>query len=707
MREKAAPLDRGKGRRIMKIAFKNLSFDIVDGRVLLKKCGTFVSATGMGIAEVQIAGENKFSHLGVKAVRSSEGARLRYVSHTYDENTLCIVQESPLVRVSVFFTAYGDSNAVRVHTEVKNITRAEITLEEVSAFVACGLEGEKRMPADRLYFTRFTQSHHNECRPIRASFSDLGLFHETWGAQKRIAFANAGSWSTKEELPQGVIENAETGATTLFQIESSAFWYYEISDVDGKYYLWLGSANGTFCGWQKTLAAGESYRTVAVALSFGKSFGEAAENMTKYRRHIAGECSADENLPPIFNEYMHLSWDNPNEERTRKLAPKIAETGVKYYVIDCGWHDEVPANKIYANVGEWKESALRFPHGIRATTDYIRSLGMKAGLWIEPEVVGIDNRKTVEFYGDECFLKRHGKKIAVMDRYFLDFRVKKVRDTMSETIRRMVEDYGADYIKFDYNQDLGIGADGEEGSFGSNLESAADAYLQWADEMRAKFPQVIFETCASGGMRMDYKTLSHFSLISTSDQTNYLKYAYIAANVLSAVLPEQAAVWSYPVDSFGEPNTPFEPTEAWVEANISRERVVFNMINAFLGRMHLASHLELLSAEKFSLVKEGVAYYERLVEIKKSALPYFPKGLCSFGDKEVTCGLKDGNKIYLAVWNLSDEEREIAVPINADIKRAEIAYPAFANNEVSFKNGELKTRLDGKTARFFEIEIQS
>lgn len=151
MREKAAPLDRGKGRRIMKIAFKNLSFDIVDGRVLLKKCGTFVSATGMGIAEVQIAGENKFSHLGVKAVRSSEGARLRYVSHTYDENTLCIVQESPLVRVSVFFTAYGDSNAVRVHTEVKNITRAEITLEEVSAFVACGLEGEKRMPADRLY----------------------------------------------------------------------------------------------------------------------------------------------------------------------------------------------------------------------------------------------------------------------------------------------------------------------------------------------------------------------------------------------------------------------------------------------------------------------------------------------------------------------------------------------------------------------------
>ncbi|MGN1052089.1 MAG: alpha-galactosidase, partial [Candidatus Scatosoma sp.] len=259
----------------------------------------------------------------------------------------------------------------------------------------------------------------------------------------------------------------------------------------------------------------------------------------------------------------------------------------------------------------------------------------------------------------------------------------------------------------DYNQDLGIGADGAERSFAANLESAAEAYLQWADEMRAKFPQVIFETCASGGMRTDYKTLSHFSLVSTSDQTNYLKYAYIAANVLSAVLPEQAAVWSYPVDSFGEPNTPFEPTAAWAEANISRERVVFNMIDAFLGRMHLASHLELLSEEKFSLVKEGVAYYEKLSQIKKTATPIFPKGLCSFGDKEVTCGLKDGNKIYLAVWNLSGEEREIAVPINAKIRRAEIAYPAFANNGVSVESGELKARLNGKTARFFEIEIQA
>ena len=48
---------------------------------------------------------------------------------------------------------------------------------------------------------------------------------------------------------------------------------------------------------------------------------------------------------------------------------------------------------------------------------------------------------------------------------------------------------------------------------------------------------------------MDYETLKHFSIVSTSDQVRDFLYPYIAANVLSAVLPEQAAVWSYPVSS--------------------------------------------------------------------------------------------------------------------------------------------------------------
>jgi alpha-galactosidase len=128
----------------------------------------------------------------------------------------------------------------------------------------------------------------------------------------------------------------------------------------------------------------------------------------------------------------------------------------------------------------------------------------------------------------------------------------------------MVDDYGADYIKLDYNADLGVGTELDCDSFGDGLEQSAVAYLKWIDAIRKKHPDVLFETCASGGNRMDYQTLSHFSIVSTSDQTRYKWYPYIAGNILSAVLPEQAAVWSYPVDSYGEPNVEFTPNFQWV-----------------------------------------------------------------------------------------------------------------------------------------------
>ena len=438
---------------------------------------------------------------------------------------------------------------------------------------------------------------------------------------------------------------------------------------------------------------GESYRTVPVALAFGKTVGEAVRDMTKYRRHIAGHCIADETLPSIFNEYMHLSWDSPSAATTAVYAPVIADMGIEYYVIDCGWHDEEDGNIIYPYVGKWLQSNKRFPSGVRATTDYIRSLGMKAGLWIEPEVIGKKCAEMLDFYDEACFLQRHGKRLCTMGRHFLDYRHPKVVAYMSETIRRMVEDYGADYVKLDYNEDAGIGTDKDALTPGEGLENASNAYLEWIDAMRKRFPSVLFETCSSGGMRMDYATLSHFSIVSTSDQTNYRKYPYIAGNILSAVLPEQAAVWSYPVDTgFGDPNSTFQPTAEWVEENISKEQVVMNMVNSFLGRMHLASHIELLSKEKQSHVRAGVEYYNQIREAKRRGLPYFPCGFTRFGETFVASGFTAEDVLYLAVWNLGGERTQ-TISLNGlggTPTSARVAYP-FENDVSIALQGNLLT----------------
>ena len=202
-------------------------------------------------------------------------------------------------------------------------------------------------------------------------------------------------------------------------------------------------------------------------------------------------------------------------------------------------------------------------------------------------------------------------------------------------------------------------------------------------------------------MRMDYETLKHFSIVSTSDQVRDFLYPYIAANVLSAVLPEQAAVWSYPVSSEsigGEADG----------ASVTAEKVVLNMVNAFLGRMHLASNLTKLSAENFALVKEGVKYSKKLAKIKKTALPYFPLGFTDFSKDTVACGLKANEngkeKLYLAVWVLRGNK--IAVIPVAGAKTANAAYPKNLPTEYDLSCGVLTVKFTGSNAaRFFEIEF--
>ena len=680
----------------MEIKFKNLEFEVCEDNIYLTKFGNVnggrirENMSVYNFAEVQVAGQMKPSHLGVKMALSSEGWKMKYVSHEIKGNVLKIVQKTDIIEACTVFTAYEDSNAVRIFSTYKNISGEAIVLEEASSFCVTGFGVNGIDSAKNLDFYSFTQSHHAECQPRKMSFFDHGMFRGTIESQKRIAFANVGSWSTKERLPQGIIADNEKCEFLMFQIESNNSWYYEIGDKFNEYYLYLG-INLTFNGWSKKLEPNEKYTTVNVAVTFGNSLNGVIGEMTKYRRHICGKSLADETLPAIFNEYMHLSWENPSEKQTAQIAKDIAKSGVEYYVLDCGWHDEQPPEEIFAYVGKWRESKTRFPGGVKKTIDLIHSLGMKAGLWIEPEVVGYKCKEMIDYYGDDCFLKRYGKKICVMRRLFLDFKKEKVRNYLTETIKYMVNGLGADYIKMDYNQDCGVGAENDATSFGEGLEKNAEAYLSWVEEVKAVFPGVLFETCSSGGMRMDYKTLEYFSILSTSDQVDFKKYPYIVSNIFCAVLPEQGAVWSYPVDDRNK--------------KISAEQTIMNMINSCMGRIHLASPLFLLDEECFSLVKEGVEYYKKLNEVKKKTLPYFPAGFSEFGSDSCLFGLmfEEEKKLYLAVWSFV-KDKEITLSFADEIKEAVVGYPSHKNVEYHINGKNLSVKLCGEyAARIFEI----
>ena len=688
-----------KRKNDMEIIFFGIKLEIIEERVFL------TSFNGMRVganSETGVRGKQPFSKVrlaseiyktdGEYCIRKAEEwLSLRYIGHSVCGNVLIVTERSERIEVITKMIAFENCNAIAIEKTIKNISNRVLKLEEAATLILNGVGGgvdESKFT----YFYKFVQSHHVECQPRKISLFDFGFFRSFSGYAKKLSFTNIGSWSTKEELPQGIVENSRNGECLMFQIESNHDWHYELSVAGNDFYLALygnSSLNHRYC---RMLQPDESYRLARAAFCFGSGINSVIEEMTAYRRQIAGRTAADEHLPVIFNEYMHLSWDSPHEEKTKKYARTIANAGAEYYVIDCGWHDDMEDGVwVYPYMGKWEESKKNFPHGLRATTDYIRSLGIKPGLWIEPEIVGVKCKEMLDYYDDDCFLKRNGERICVSDKFILNFRKEKVRTYLSESLRRMIEDYGAEYVKMDYNVDSWF-VDGD-------FEAERKAYLDWVDELHIRFPNVLIETCSSGGMRMDYETLKHFSIVSTSDQTRDWLYPYIAGNILSAILPEQAAVWSYPVSGFNE-----IPTREQVQSEISLEKIALNMVNSMLGRIHLSSDLSLLSNEQFDLVKQGVAYTKKLNEFKRKAIPYFPLGFTDFSQETVACGLKFGKKLHLAVWVLRGNTKAIVPLQNA--KKVYLSYPLTLPTEFSLADDCMTVNFNQtNSARFFEIDF--
>lgn len=123
-------------------------------------------------------------------------------------------------------------------------------------------------------------------------------------------------------------------------------------------------------------------------------------------------------------------------------------------------------------------------------------------------------------------------------------------------------------------------------------------------------------------------------------------YAQISANAATGVAPEQAAVWSYPLEQ-GD-----------------REETIFNMVNAMLLRIHQSGHLAQLSQERFQLVKEGIDCYKQIRKDIKNGHPYWPLGLAKAEDSWMAYGMEapaqEGAKtrtFYLSVWRRGGEQK--------------------------------------------------
>jgi alpha-galactosidase len=679
-------------------------------RLVLLYVGTapFVPATYAGLdtaefspVEVSVSGLNSpEDRMGNEMIHSSLGVLLNYAGYEKAENAdgmqYCFLtkDDSTELSVSLFCQFYTGIPAFRMWTVVKNEGTEPQGLENCTSFSLHGFDRHGKLPyEDKLYVNIIHNGWQKELSWQLYSLPQLGLSRtqkqDRVNSSKLISFSNTGAWSSKEYLPSAILENRETNEYLGWQIEHDGSWHWEIGEHAGCLYLKLAGPTELYAHWYKELKPGEFFASVPVGIVYGKGTAEdAAVVLTRYRRCIRRKNLDDEKLPVIFNDYMNCLSGSPSTAKELPLIDAAAAAGCEYYCIDCGWYS---AGSWWDSVGEWTPSSERFPEGLTYVMDYIRSRGMIPGLWLEIEVMGL-HCKDVPQLPDECFFMRHGKRVCDKSRYQLDFRSSIVRKRATKIVKRLVEEYGAGYIKMDYNIEPGTGTDYDADSPGDGLLEHARSYLSWLDFILKLYPFLVIENCSSGGMRMDYALLSRCSIQSTSDMEDYRMYSTIAANAPLALTPEQAAVWSYPMKD-GD-----------------TEETVFNMVNVLMLRVHQSGFLFALDDKRKSLVKEAVCYYKKIRDDRKDALPFWPLGFSRYEDEWAALALEGRNKTYLAVWKRGGSSRLCALPLNRykgkDIS-IRCSYPSSEGCPFTWDSslGNLTVEFAKSVmARFFEID---
>jgi alpha-galactosidase len=279
----------------------------------------------------------------------------------------------------------------------------------------------------------------------------------------------------------------------------------------------------------------------------------------------------------------------------------------------------------------WEPTASRFPNGITEVLDHIRAAGMVPGLWLEPEVVGV-NSPVVRRLPPEAFLRRGGRLVAEHGRYHLDLRHPAAVKHLDEVIDFVVGDLGCGYLKLDYNIAICPGPDTGNLSPGAGLLAVNRAHLDWLDAVLDRHPGLVIENCASGGMRIDYALLSRLQLQSTSDQQDHLRYPPVAAAAPAAMTPEQAGIWAVPQPSFAD------------------EEITFTLCTALLGRLNLSGHLDQMSPDQRELVAAAIRVYRQIRPALAAAVPFWPLGLPRWTDSWIALGMQAPEATYLTIW---------------------------------------------------------
>ncbi|MDM0893346.1 alpha-galactosidase [Clostridium perfringens] len=225
--------------------------------------------------------------------------------------------------------------------------------------------------------------------------------------------------------------------------------------------------------------------------------------------------------PILLNSWEALSF-SIDEEKIKELATNASKLGVELFVLDDGWFGK--RNNDNAGLGDWNVNKEKFPNGLNEIIEYINKLGMDFGIWIEPEMVNKDS-ELYRSHPDWIIHDPNRKPSHTRNQYTLDFSKDEVVDHIYNQIEKLLSDYNISYVKWDMNRYI---TECYSKDKGANLQGTVyhkyilNVYKLY-DKLTTRFPNILFESCSSGGARFDPGMLYYAPQTWTSDNTDAME----------------------------------------------------------------------------------------------------------------------------------------------------------------------------------------
>lgn len=353
-----------------------------------------------------------------------------------------------------------------------------------------------------------------------------------------------------------------------------------------------------------------------------------------YRERLCRGNFRDSVRPVLINNW-EATYFNFDEEKIIDIAKKAKEAGIELFVLDDGWFGKRDSDN--SSLGDWKVYEKKLPSGIGKLAEKINSMGMKFGLWFEPEMVSVDS-DLYRAHPDWCLQIKGRDRLEARNQLILDLSRKEVTDYIINAVSEVLSSANIEYVKWDMNRNMS--EVGNEVLPPERQKEIPHRYMLGLygvlEEMTKRFPNVLFEGCSGGGGRFDPGMLYYFPQIWTSDDSDAIERLYIQEGTYTA----------YPACTMGAHVSAVPNHQVGRVTPIDTRAAV-----AMTGQFGYELDLNKLTDEEFEKVKEEVELYKEISPVIRESDYYRLKSVYKNGYSAWEFNYKEGEKAVLMICN--------------------------------------------------------